>query len=56
VIIQVINSLLLLGCSESNFVFFMKMKDDFLIVNKYFIELYNVHSGPVPFAIFLAVA
>jgi len=34
----------------------MKMKDDFLIVNKYFIELHIVHFGPIPFAIFLAVA
>ena len=36
--------------------FLMKVKDDFLIVNKYFIELYIVHSVPVSFAIFLAVA
>lgn len=39
-------------CSENNLIFFMKMKDDFLILT----ELCIVHSGPIPFAIFLTVA
>lgn len=26
----------------------MKMKDNFLILNKYFIELYIIHFGPIP--------
>ena len=36
--------------------FFVKMKDSFRIINKYFIKLYIDRSGPTPFAIFLVVA
>lgn len=33
----------------------MKIKDHFLIVNKYYIKLNIVNSGLTPFAIFMAV-
>ena len=33
-----------------------KMKDDFCVMNKYFIKLYIGHSDPKSFAIFLVVA
>ncbi|GFU18231.1 tigger transposable element-derived protein 6 [Trichonephila clavipes] len=48
--------LIILGCSESNFVFCVEIKDSFRLINKYFIKLYIDRSRPTPFAIFLVVA
>ena len=36
--------------------FLVKMEDDFLIMYKYFIKIYIPHFGPIPLAIYLAVA
>lgn len=36
--------------------FFAKMKDDFLLATKYFLEIYIILAGPIPIAILLAVA